>query len=169
MASTYSDKQLAFTEETSRFMSQRASQFDDNKIDRDGRIKQFLERRDPTRFGLKEEEEVAYRKHFQNDPGVLPLGRPRPGLDDKPPRENDEWDHSICYLNLSTMSITIAVLYYPQIELESQSLWCFRVLDRIIYTSMNSVNFSSNLELVVVTKLLGRGPKGMAKVLVTIP
>lgn len=90
MASTYSDKQLAFTEETSRFMSQRASQFDDNKIDRDGRIKQFLERRDPTRFGLKEEEEVAYRKHFQNDPGVLPLGRPRPGLDDKPPRENDE-------------------------------------------------------------------------------
>lgn len=83
IAGTYADKQLAFTEETSRFMSARANQFDDHKVDKDGRIKQFLERRDPTRFGLKEEEEVAYRKHFQNDAAVLPLGRPRPATEDK--------------------------------------------------------------------------------------
>lgn len=91
MAGTYADKQLAFTEETSRFMTQRATQFEDNKIDKDGRIKHFLERRDPTRFGLKEEEETAYRKHFQNSQDVLPLGRPRPEVtENAPPRQNED-------------------------------------------------------------------------------
>ena len=81
MAGTYADKQLAFTEETSRFMSARANQFDDNKFDKDDRIKHFLERRDPTRFGLKEDEEVEYRKHFQGNDGILPLGRAKPEID----------------------------------------------------------------------------------------
>lgn len=62
-------------------MSARASQFDDNKLDKDDRIKHFLERRDPTRFGLKEEEEIEYRKHFEKNERVLPLGRTKPTAD----------------------------------------------------------------------------------------
>lgn len=69
------EKQLAFTAETSRFMSTRASEFDEEKLNSQGRVKHFLERRDPTRFGLKEEEEEHYRKHFGDGEGVLPLGR----------------------------------------------------------------------------------------------
>lgn len=69
------ERQLAFTEETSRFMSARASEFDESKLDKAGRVRHFLEKRDPTRFGLKEEEEEYYRKHFNNGEGVLPLGR----------------------------------------------------------------------------------------------
>lgn len=69
------EKQLAFTAETSRFMSTRATSLEDEKLDKDGRVKAFLEKRDPTRYGLKEEEEVQYRKHFVSDEDIVPLGR----------------------------------------------------------------------------------------------
>lgn len=82
-AGTYADKTMAFTQETSQFMTQRASQFDDNKLDKDGRVRHFLEKRDPTRYGLKEEEEGQYRKHFKADDEVLPLGRAKPGAEAK--------------------------------------------------------------------------------------
>jgi len=78
LSSSISEKQLAFTEETSRFMSERATLSEEKGLGREGRVKQFLERRDPTRYGLKEDEEVQYRKHFGgSQEGLLPLGRGR--------------------------------------------------------------------------------------------
>lgn len=74
------EKQLAFTQETSQFMTQRAaSQFDDHQLDSSGRVKAFLEKRDPTRYGLKDEEGQYYKKHFgdANDKEITPLGRTR--------------------------------------------------------------------------------------------
>lgn len=78
LSSSMSERQLAFSEETSRFMTARASEFDEGKLNSEGRVRHFLERRDPTRFGLKEEEEEHYRKHFGNGEGLLPLGRAKP-------------------------------------------------------------------------------------------
>lgn len=76
-AGAFSDKQLAFTEETNRFMTARSTQFDDKKFDKDDRVRHFLERRDPLRYGLKEEEEQEYRKHFQkHEQHLPPIGRP---------------------------------------------------------------------------------------------
>lgn len=75
LSGNMAEKQLAFTEETNRFMTARATQFDEENLDSGGRVKAFLEKRDPTRFGLKEEEEEQYRKHFVNDDGIQPLGR----------------------------------------------------------------------------------------------
>lgn len=77
------ERQLAFTEETSRFMSARASEYDEGKLNKEGRVRHFLEKRDPTRFGLKEEEEEHYRKHFNSGAGVLPLGRKVKGAAEK--------------------------------------------------------------------------------------
>lgn len=74
------EQQLAYTQETSRFMTQRAAnQFDDHQLDSSGRVKAFLEKRDPTRYGLKEEEGEYYKKHFgdANDEELTPLGRTR--------------------------------------------------------------------------------------------
>lgn len=78
LSSSISERQLAFTEETSRFMSARASEFEDGGLSSHGRVRHFLERRDPTRFGLKEEEEQHYRKHFGNGEGLSPPGRAKP-------------------------------------------------------------------------------------------
>lgn len=75
LSSSMAEQQLAFTQETSRFMSARASEYDEGRLDKEGRVRHFLEKRDPTRFGLKEEEEKHYRKHFRNGEGLLPLGR----------------------------------------------------------------------------------------------
>lgn len=77
LSGEWHEKHLAFTEETSRFMTQRASQFEENKLDKHGRVKHFLEKRDPTRYGLKEEEEVQYKKVFQDPRAMPPLGRSR--------------------------------------------------------------------------------------------
>lgn len=60
-------------------MTARASQFDENKLNSEGRVRHFLEKRDPTRYGLKEEEEEQYRKHFQGNEEVPPIGRSRQG------------------------------------------------------------------------------------------
>ena len=80
LSGNMAEKQLAFTEETNRFMTQRASsQFDELQHDSSGRVKAFLEKRDPTRYGLKQEEEGYYKKHFgdANDEELKPLGRTR--------------------------------------------------------------------------------------------
>lgn len=60
------EKANAFTEETSRFLTSRATQYNENKLTSDGRIKHFLEKRDPSKYGLKDEEEETYRKHFHS-------------------------------------------------------------------------------------------------------
>ena len=59
------DKARAFTEETNRFLTTRVQNYQDNDINgAKDRVRHFLERRDPSRYGLKEEEEEAYRQHF---------------------------------------------------------------------------------------------------------
>jgi curved DNA-binding protein CbpA len=58
----------AFTEKTSRFLNERAEKQKMDGFDADGRIKWFLEKRDPTKYGLKDEEEDVYRKHFSPKP-----------------------------------------------------------------------------------------------------
>lgn len=72
LAGNMADKQLAFTEETSRFMTDRASRLTEETTNSNTRVKHFLERRDPTRYGLKEEEEISYRRHFADDAKALP-------------------------------------------------------------------------------------------------
>jgi curved DNA-binding protein CbpA len=57
----------AFTDETSRFLASRATQYNENNLTSDGRIKHFLEKRDPSKYGLKDEEEETYRKHFSSN------------------------------------------------------------------------------------------------------
>lgn len=64
------EKAQAFTEKTSRFLTTRASHYDENKLTSDGRVKHFLAKRDPSKYGLKGEEEEHYRKHFA--PKLLP-------------------------------------------------------------------------------------------------
>lgn len=58
------EKARAFTEETSRFLNDRADHFKENQVSRDGRVKHFLQKRDPSKYGLKNEEGEVYRKHF---------------------------------------------------------------------------------------------------------
>lgn len=90
LSATMGEKQLAFTEETSRFMTERASQLEGKELGSDGRVRQFLERRDPTRYGLKEEEEVQYRKHFGDQINMAPIGRSKPGIQET----HDESEHA---------------------------------------------------------------------------
>ncbi|KEF62426.1 uncharacterized protein A1O9_00398 [Exophiala aquamarina CBS 119918] len=67
---TLEEKARAFTEETSRFLNSRADHFKDNQVTRDGRVTHFLQKRDPSKYGLKAEEGEVYRKHF--DSGLQP-------------------------------------------------------------------------------------------------
>jgi hypothetical protein len=60
------EKANAFTEETSRFLTSRATHYNENKLTSDGRIKHFLQKRDPSQYGLKDDEEETYRKHFSS-------------------------------------------------------------------------------------------------------
>jgi curved DNA-binding protein CbpA len=66
------EKARAFTEETSRFMADRADHFQEHQVTREGRIKHFLEKRDPSKYGLKDEEEEAYRNHFGDTLSATP-------------------------------------------------------------------------------------------------
>ncbi len=66
------EKAQAFTEETSRFLSSRRDHLEENEIKSAGRVKHFLEKRDPSKYGLKEEEEAVYRKHFSDSVLVTP-------------------------------------------------------------------------------------------------
>ena len=61
---TLEERAQAFSEETSLFLSSRADHLKEQNITSDGRIKHFLERRDPTKYGLKEDEEGVYKKYF---------------------------------------------------------------------------------------------------------
>jgi len=76
------EKANAFTEETSRFLTSRASQYSQSKLTSHDRIKHFLEKRDPSKYGLKDDEEETYRKHFssQTPPPTKDQRRPdQPG------------------------------------------------------------------------------------------
>ena len=66
------EKAQAFTRETSRFLTSRTEHYNENQLTSGGRIKHFLEKRDPSRYGLKDGEEETYRKHFA--PQILPPG-----------------------------------------------------------------------------------------------
>jgi len=58
------ERAQAFTEETGRFLAARQDHFAEHEMKAPGRVKHFLEKRDPSKYGLKEEEEEVYRKHF---------------------------------------------------------------------------------------------------------
>jgi len=60
------EKAQAFTEETSRFLSSRAEHYVENRLGTEGRIRHFLEKRDPSLYGLKDKEEETYRMHFSS-------------------------------------------------------------------------------------------------------
>ncbi|KKY15499.1 putative hsp40 co-chaperone [Phaeomoniella chlamydospora] len=65
------DKVQMKNQETTSFMQNRAG--GSNNLGHDGRIRLFLEKRDPTKYGLKDQEEGTYRKTF-SDP-MLPAPR----------------------------------------------------------------------------------------------
>lgn len=71
------EKVKAVTEETRSFLATREENYQDNQLKAEGRIKHFLEKRDPSKYGLKDDEEEAYRKHFSNS-GIM---QPSPRLD----------------------------------------------------------------------------------------
>ena len=58
------ERAQAFTEETSRFLNNRAEKQKTDTLDSDSRIKWFLEKRDPSKSGLKDAEEDIYNDHF---------------------------------------------------------------------------------------------------------
>ncbi len=64
------ERAQAFTEETSRFLTTRAEKQKIDTLDSDGRIRWFLEKRDPSKYGLKDQEEDVYKDHFA--PRMLP-------------------------------------------------------------------------------------------------
>lgn len=69
------ERAQAFTEETGRFLADRRDHFEEANMKAPGRVKHFLEKRDPSKYGLREEEEGIYRNHFNS---VL---QPVPNLD----------------------------------------------------------------------------------------
>jgi curved DNA-binding protein CbpA len=71
------ERAQAFTEETSRFLASRKDHYEENDIKGQGRVKHFLEKRDPSKYGLKEQEEEIYRTHFAN-----PILQQSPNLKD---------------------------------------------------------------------------------------
>ena len=74
------EKANAFTEETSRFLKTRATHYNENGLTSDGRVKHFLEKRDPSKYGLKDEEQAAYKKHFALEaPKAPPKASGEPG------------------------------------------------------------------------------------------
>jgi curved DNA-binding protein CbpA len=76
------EKAQVFTEETSRFLSSRADHYVENRLSSDGRVKHFLQKRDPSTCGLKDEEEEAYRTHFAPDAPTPP----------KAPSKKQDWE-----------------------------------------------------------------------------
>jgi curved DNA-binding protein CbpA len=72
------ERAQAFTEETARFLSSRQEHLRESEMSAPGRVAYFLEKRDPTKSGLKEGERESYRKHFAS-----PSLQPGPDLKDK--------------------------------------------------------------------------------------
>ena len=60
------ERAQAFTEETGQFLASRSDHLDENETKGTGRVKHFLEKRDPSKSGLKKEEGEIYRHHFTN-------------------------------------------------------------------------------------------------------
>jgi curved DNA-binding protein CbpA len=58
------ERAQAFTEETGRFLTERAEKQKMDMLDSEGRIKWFLEKRDPSKYGLKDHEEGIYKGSF---------------------------------------------------------------------------------------------------------
>ena len=58
------ERARAFTAETTRFLENRVKAQKDNTSDSDGRIKWFLNKRDPTQSGLDENEQGIYKERF---------------------------------------------------------------------------------------------------------
>jgi curved DNA-binding protein CbpA len=67
------ERAQVFTEETSRFLTDRAEQQKMDTLNHEGRVKWFLKKRDPSKSGLKDEEERLYKDHFP--PRMLPAPR----------------------------------------------------------------------------------------------
>jgi curved DNA-binding protein CbpA len=68
----------ALTAETRQFLNDREQHYKENNLSKaDDRVKHFLEKRDPSRNGLKDEEQDAYRKHFSGK-GIKPSERATP-------------------------------------------------------------------------------------------
>ena len=65
------ERAQVFTEETTRFLNERAEKQKMDTWNHEGRVKWFLEKRDPSKFGLKDEEEKLYKDHFS--PRLLPV------------------------------------------------------------------------------------------------
>ena len=66
------EKAKECTAEASRFLTSRVEHYNENKLSSSGRIKHFLEKRDPSRDGLRQEEEETYRKYFAPKPLAPP-------------------------------------------------------------------------------------------------
>lgn len=58
------EKVRMVNQETNQFLSNRADEHTGNNLDSEKRVKWFLEKRDPAKFGLKTEEEEQYKKSF---------------------------------------------------------------------------------------------------------
>ena len=72
------ERAQAWTAETRQFLNDRQQHYVENNLSKaDDRVKHFLEKRDPSRYGLKDEEQVAYRKHFAGT-GAKPGQRATP-------------------------------------------------------------------------------------------
>lgn len=67
-SSSLEDRVRAVNQETNNFLSTRAGEHTGSGLDSEGRVKWFLEKRDPTKSGLKDEEEEAYKNTFNDRP-----------------------------------------------------------------------------------------------------
>lgn len=65
-SSSLEDRMRVASQETNNFLSSRADEHTGNGLDSEGRVKWFLEKRDPAKSGLKIEEEEAYKNTFPN-------------------------------------------------------------------------------------------------------
>ena len=72
------EKAQAWTAETRQFLNDRQQHYVENNLSKaDDRVKHFLAKRDPNRYGLKDEEQEAYRHHFAGQ-GIKPGERATP-------------------------------------------------------------------------------------------
>ncbi|KIW14995.1 hypothetical protein PV08_07782 [Exophiala spinifera] len=69
------EKVREHTAETRNFLDARENHYQQHQLGVDGRIKHFLEKRDPSKYGLKDEEEEVYRSHFSNSGVMAPKPR----------------------------------------------------------------------------------------------
>lgn len=78
-SSSFEEKANTFTAETSKFLSSRQHHLERNQYSADGRVKHFLQKRDPSKTGLKDGEEELYRQYFPESPEQPGTQRPMTG------------------------------------------------------------------------------------------